>query len=264
MPTLTVENFGSTAFVPRASSAVYGNLHFCELRILHGVLLFYTFSATQWIFGNEPIIQSLQRLSRFGYDGIELAGEPDSINAEELSPLLTKYGLKCTSICGIFTEERDLSRALESIRSAADYAQERNIKFVIEAINRYETCLLSNLSLAHSFVKDLSHPTVGLMADCFHAGFEERNFLQKLRVIAPYLWHFHIADNTREAAGMGNTDFREILDTLKEINYSGSLTMEFLPPTADPYAAVRLDTEDSLMDDYAERSIHIIKSLLIN
>ncbi len=63
---------------------------------------------------------------------------------------------------------------------------------------------------------------------------------------------------------MGNTDFREILDTLKEINYSGSLTMEFLPPTADPYAAVRLDTEDSLMDDYAERSIHIIKSLLIN
>ena len=57
----------------------------------------FRYSATQWIYGNEEIETSLKRLKRFGYDGVELAGEPASLNVEEVNRLLRDYGLSCSS-----------------------------------------------------------------------------------------------------------------------------------------------------------------------
>ena len=73
--------------------------------------------------------------------------------------------------------------------------------------------------------------------------------------------HVHIADNTREAAGLGNTDFREMLRTLKDIGYKGPLTMEFMPRLANPYASQDVETQSALMDRYAEQSISYLKAL---
>ena len=70
---------------------------------------------------------------------------------------------------------------------------------------------------------------VKLMADLFHMSLEERDIPRSLRMIAKHLVHVHIADNTREAAGLGSTDFRAALRTLMDIGYCGSLTMEFMP-----------------------------------
>ena len=273
----------------------------------------YKYSMTQWIVGNENIEESFQRLQKYGYDGIEFAAEPYSLDGEKMRRLMNDYQLICTSLCGIFNDERDLTagepkkaekaiqylkdsvdfavevgaaylivvpspvgrtqppeeygyeeaweQAVNNIRTAADYAQEKGICFVIEAIKRYETYLVNNLEKALEFVKEINHPSVGLMADLFHMGIEERNIGQSLRKIAPWLRHVHLADNTREAPGMGGTDFKEVLRTLKEIGYQGALTMEFLPRIANPYAAKEMGTHKSLMDKYAEISISYIKML---
>ena len=53
----------------------------------------FTYSATQWIFGNEPMETSLERLRRFGYDGDELAGEPAKLDIDELREQMKRYGL---------------------------------------------------------------------------------------------------------------------------------------------------------------------------
>lgn len=273
----------------------------------------YRYSMTQWIVGNEDIEISFQRLKKFGYDGIEFAGEPYSLDQEKLVELMKKYNLECTSICGIFSEERDLSsekkeiaqnaiqyakdcvdmavkvgapyiimvpspvgrteptdtcsyedawnNAIKNIREAANYAQSKNIKFAVEAINRYETYLVNNLTTALKFVKEIDHPAVGLMADLFHMSIEENNLGASLRMISPYLMHVHIADNTREAAGLGNTDFKEVLYVLKDIGYNGPLTMEFLPRIANPYAASNMKTLEKLMDRYAEQAISYMKQM---
>lgn len=273
----------------------------------------YKYSMTQWIVGNEDMEYSFQRLKKTGYDGIELAAEPYTLEQDRIVSLLKKYKMECTSLCGIFPEDRDLTsgnpkvadiaiqylkdsvdfavkvgapyiivvpspvgrvnlptgytydqlweNAKRNICIAADYASERKVKFVIEAVNRYETFFVNTLSKAYKFVKEIDHPSVGIMADMFHMSLEERSVGASLRMIADKLMHVHLADNTREAAGMGNIDFKEMLYVLRDIKYEGVLTMEFMPRLANPYASGDIDTKSQLMDRYAEQAIRYMKTL---
>lgn len=75
-------------------------------------------SATQWIFGREPLEETARRLARLGYDGIELSGEPDAVRAPDVRRIVEPLGLRVTSICGLYTPERDLSHPDAAIRRA--------------------------------------------------------------------------------------------------------------------------------------------------
>ncbi len=148
---------------------------------------------------------------------------------------------------------------IANVREAAEYAKTKNIKFAIEAINRYETYFVNTLSKALDFVQKVNHPNVGLMADLFHMSIEERSIPQSLFMVRDHLLHVHVADNTREAAGLGSTDFKEVLRTLKSIGYNGSLTMEFMYRLADPYAAQDMSTQTTTMDFFAKQAIDYMK-----
>ena len=131
----------------------------------------------------------------------------------------------------------------------------------VEAINRYETYFANTLEKAQRLVREIDHPAVKLMADLFHMSLEERDIPQSLRMIADQLVHVHIADNTREAAGLGSTDFKAALRTLLDIGYKGSLTMEFMPRLANPYESGALSTQSELMDTYAKQSIDYMRCM---
>jgi D-psicose/D-tagatose/L-ribulose 3-epimerase len=274
----------------------------------------FRYSATQWIYGNEEIETSLRRLKRFGYDGVELTGEPGSQNVEEVNRLLREYGLSCTSICGIYTKERDLSspdpvirrnavqyvkdcidlaagvgaalvivvpssvgknapdstyeeeweNAVTCIREAGEYAKAKGIHLALEALNRFETYLVNRLDDAKKLAEQVNVDSVKLMADLFHMNIEERNPSAAIRNIASKLVHVHIADNTREAAGLGATDFKQVMRTLIEIGYQGSITMEFLPPVSNPYLAAQREAgeSNSLSDRSTQQSIDHIKHIV--
>jgi D-psicose/D-tagatose/L-ribulose 3-epimerase len=269
------------------------------------------YSVTQWIFGNEELETSLQRLKKYGYDGVELAGEPDKMDLDAIQALLNKYGLECTSICGIYTAERDLASpnpavrrnavryvqactdmaerlgasvvivvptpvgktdpdttsreewelAVASLKEAGAYAETKNVYLAIEALNRFETYLVNKLDAAKKMVEEVNCSRVRIMADLFHMNIEERNHAASIKNIAPYLVHVHIADNTREAAGFGQTDFAEVVRALLEIDYQGCLTMEFMPPVSNPYLAARQSESGELFDQYTRQSIEHMKGL---
>ncbi|MDQ1005470.1 D-psicose/D-tagatose/L-ribulose 3-epimerase [Neobacillus niacini] len=272
----------------------------------------FKYSATQWIFGNESLEDSLKRLKKYGYQGVELAGEPYTIDVEETKELLKKYELECSSICGIFTPERDLSssndeirknaveyvkksvelakalnastlivvptcvgklspettleeewnNAILSVKEAALYAKEQGITLTIEALNRYETYLVNNLTLAVRFVEEINVEGLGIMADLFHMSIEERSMTESINKISRYLAHVHIADNTREAAGLGQTDFGPVISLLKELGYKGYITMEFLPAVSNPYVASGLQGESTIFDDFTKQSIEHMKEIV--
>ncbi|MEF3306315.1 sugar phosphate isomerase/epimerase family protein [Paenibacillus sp. GYB003] len=271
----------------------------------------FTYSATQWIFGNEELETSLRRLARFGYDGVELAGEPAKLDAAAIRERLGEHRLVCTSICGIYTAERDLSHpdptvrgnavryvkdcvdmaetlgasvvivvptpvgkggpvttrreewdnAVASLREAGVYAESKRVRLAIEALNRFETYLVNTLDVANRLAEEVGVASVGVMADLFHMNIEERSSSRALRDVAPRLMHVHIADNTREAAGLGQTDFAEVVRTLVEIGYRGNVTMEFLPRVANPYEAAERSGSERLYDEYAKQSIDHIREL---
>jgi len=272
----------------------------------------FNYSATQWIFGNESLEDSLKRLKKYGYQGVELAGEPYSIDVEETKELLKKYELVCSTICGIYTPERDLSssnneirknaveyvkksvdlaktlnastvivvptrvgklgpettleeewnNAVLSVKEAGLYAKEQGVTLAIEALNRYETYLVNNLTLALRFVEEINVEGVGIMADLFHMSIEERSMTESIKKISRYLAHIHIADNTREAAGLGQTDFRPVISVLKELGYKGYITMEFLPAVSNPYVASGLQGESTIFDDFTKQSIEHMKEIV--
>lgn len=65
------------------------------------------FSMHNWM-RPEPLETTLARLKRFGYDGIEISGEPARYEADEVRRLLDKYELECWGAVTIMTEGRDL------------------------------------------------------------------------------------------------------------------------------------------------------------
>ncbi|MBS4199870.1 sugar phosphate isomerase/epimerase [Bacillus sp. FJAT-49732] len=270
----------------------------------------FKYSLTQWIFGNESLEESLKRLVKYGYQGVELAGEPDFIDINKTRELLDKYNVECSSICGIYNEERDLSsenkeirknaikyvkkcinmanalgarivivvptyvgkveaknreewnNAVASVRELGDYAKQHNIILAIEAINRYETYLVTNLYNAKRFIEEVNSENVKMMADFFHMNLEEQDMINALTITSDHLVHVHIADNTREAAGLGQTDFTPIMSFLKKLNYSGYVCMEFLPSVSNPYLVSEYRTESSLYEDYTRQSIEHIKGIV--
>ncbi|MEW6047745.1 MAG: hypothetical protein AB1609_14895 [Bacillota bacterium] len=70
-----------------------------------------------------------------------------------------------------------------------------------------------------------------------------------------------MADSNRQAVGQGHTNFRAILQALKDIEYRGALVLEPLPPVPDPYVAARLKMQAGFHDRYAELSIRRLKDL---
>lgn len=56
----------------------------------------------------EPIETTIRRLARYGYDSIEISGEPEKYDTKEVRRLLRDNGLKCWGSVTLMLAERDL------------------------------------------------------------------------------------------------------------------------------------------------------------
>lgn len=91
------------------------------------------------VYSGEPIQRSIERVAKFGYDAIEMLGEPDQFDTAEVNRLCNANGIKVSSICSIFTPERDMihpdvkvrTQALDYVKSVLDFAAELDAHKVI-------------------------------------------------------------------------------------------------------------------------------------
>lgn len=100
------------------------------------------YSVSNWIYGEEKLQYIFDKITRFGYDGVELTGEPEKYSIKEVRKLCADHGLKVLSIAGIYpwpTEERDLSnpdprvreKAVDYLHRCCDFAAELGAPLVI-------------------------------------------------------------------------------------------------------------------------------------
>ncbi|TVR37592.1 MAG: sugar phosphate isomerase/epimerase [Nitriliruptor sp.] len=59
----------------------------------------------------EPLETTLARLAKYGYESIEISGEPEQYKADDVRPLLKKYGLRCWGSVTLMLGERNLAAA---------------------------------------------------------------------------------------------------------------------------------------------------------
>jgi sugar phosphate isomerase/epimerase len=271
----------------------------------------FKYSYDSLVYFGEPVEQSIARLARFGYDAIELIGEPTKYDTKEVQKLLGDHDIKVSSICSIFTAERDLASpdskgrakaidyvkqvtdlatavacptiiiaptacmkmtrwkdpleerkwAVESIRTAAEYAASNGVAFAIEAWNRYESYFVNTIQQGLAIMKEVGLPNVGVMGDTFHMNIEERDMAEAYRQAGKHLRHVHLADSDRAAPGQGHIDFLPILRALKEMDYRGYVAFELLPAAGDPFASLEKGEGKEFFDQYTEQAIQTIKKI---
>ncbi|MFH2069529.1 MAG: sugar phosphate isomerase/epimerase family protein [Candidatus Omnitrophota bacterium] len=59
------------------------------------------FFVNNWIFGSTALKEVIARISKIGYDGIELVGEPEEYDLKEVNLMCRNHGIRIASICGM-------------------------------------------------------------------------------------------------------------------------------------------------------------------
>lgn len=165
------------------------------------------------------------------------------------------------------SKEVDIQFAIESLQVAGEYAKTQQIILTIEPINRYEVGLVNSIDDAIEMAKAIDNEYVRIMGDTFHMQIEEADGIPNAIRRAGGYWfqHLHVADNTRQAPGMGDLPWREIIRALHDINYQGGISCEPLPKGKAPYDArdgnipkEQLDGDLKLGLEYLRREQEIV------
>lgn len=282
------------------------------------------YGISNWIYGDEPLDRTFERLSRFGYEAIELVGEPQRYDVLQVNALSDKHGVAVTSVLGWCIDGipgRDLAtpndqeraaarqygrdcidlaeqvgapyvvvipapagrtapvgnprdqeswetayqqeweNAVDSVRQTARYAADKGVTLAIEPINRYESFLVTNLTQAMDFIRDIDEANVKVHLDTFHMNLEEADPAGAVRKAGGELVNLHVADSNRQAPGRGHFDFEALLDALMDIGYEGVLALEPVPPGSDPLLVSTFPKNRSLRDTYAREGIAHLSGL---
>ena len=99
----------------------------------------FKYSYDALVYSGEPIEKSIARVARFGYDGIELLGEPDLFDTKLINKCCDSEGIAVSSICSIFTADRDMihpdikirNQAIDYVKSVLDFAAATGAEKVI-------------------------------------------------------------------------------------------------------------------------------------
>ena len=147
------------------------------------------------------------------------------------------------------TPEQEWAWAVEGLKEVNEHAKGEGVRIAIEALNRFETNFINRHDQALLLAQEVGDD-VGVCLDVYHMNQEEADVLQAFRNAADRLFDVHVADNNRMACGQGQLPWGDIIGTLKEIGYDGSLTVEFVAPLdrtpANPYKNAMAAADESL------------------
>ena len=117
-------------------------------------------------------------------------------------------------------------RGISFHRKAGDYAAKKNVRFAVEALNRFEVYFLNTMQQLNDYLDEVDHPAIQGMYDTFHANIEEKDPIGAITTIKPHMIHVHISENDRGTPGKGHIPWDETYKALRKAKYDGWLTIE--------------------------------------
>ncbi len=127
---------------------------------------------------------------------------------------------------GTAPTDTERARAREVHREAGDHALKNGVRFVIEAVNRFETNFVNTMADLAAYLDLVDHPAVTGMYDTFHANIEEADPVAAFTRNKRHLSHVHISENDRGVPGRGHVPWAETFRAIKRSGYDGWLTIE--------------------------------------
>lgn len=157
--------------------------------------------------------------------------------------------------------EEEWERAVESVREAARYAQEKGITLAVEPINRFESFLVNSAAQGLQFIRAVALPNVKLHLDTFHMNIEDADPVGAVERAGTDLVSMHLSDSNRRAVGCGHFDFGRLLRALKNTGFKGPLILEPVPAHPNPSVANKLEEYRSRWEADARDSLRTLKEL---
>ena len=163
-----------------------------------------------------------------------------------------------------------VERSKKSMRSIIKTAEDCGVTYCVEAVNRFETCVINTAQEALDYVEDIDSPNIGVLLDTYHMNIEEKSISEAIRLAGYKLASFHTGENNRSAPGRGHLDWDEIFSTLKEIRYQGRIVSEPFPTMGGEvgrdikvWRNLLEDTTEAALDAEAKYLLKFTKSKLM-
>ncbi len=139
--------------------------------------------------------------------------------------------------------------SLECLTAIARYASTKGITLAVEPTSA-DSNLIDTADHALELMAAAGEANVKVMFDTFHVLYRQDVAADYVRIMGPSLVHVHAADSDRLAPGDGKTDWRGLLQALKDVNFAGHITMEigFTSRAAHP-------------DELARRALDYLKTV---
>lgn len=117
-------------------------------------------------------------------------------------------------------------RTIEGFKAVAPYAEAAGITLAVEALNRFETDILSTTRQACELVDAVDNPAFKLMLDTFHMNMEDRSIPDAIRMAGSRIAHFQANENHRGHPGTGHIDWPAVMRALFHAGYQGPISLE--------------------------------------
>ena len=125
-----------------------------------------------------------------------------------------------------FDKQEATRQFIDLCKRMAPIAQKYGITVVIEPLNKGETNMINSLAEGAAIVNAVNHPNIRLLCDIYHM-LRENEPAGEIVKYGDLLRHCHIAEKeTRSAPGTVGDDFKPYFGALKQIKYSGCISIE--------------------------------------
>jgi D-psicose/D-tagatose/L-ribulose 3-epimerase len=155
-------------------------------------------------------------------------------------------------------------RAIKGVREAIKAAEDNDVIFCVEVVNRFEQFIMNTAAEGIAFAERVGSPNCKILLDTFHMNIEEDSLRGSIVETGNWLGHFHLGETNRRPPGRGRIPWPEIFGALREINYQGAVVMEpFLLPGGEVGRDISVYRDllgSADLDEEAARSAQFVRS----
>ena len=159
-----------------------------------------------------------------------------------------------------------VERSVASIKEAIKAAEDNNVIFNMEVVNRFEQFIMNTCDEALAYVAAVDSPSVKILLDTFHLNIEEDFVGAAIMKAGDKLGHFHIGENNRMPPGYGHIPWTEIGAALRQIDYQGYVVMEpFVMPGGQVGRDIKVFRDMSVgldLDEEARKALLFLRGVL--
>lgn len=142
-------------------------------------------------------------------------------------------GAGAVHVMGGFAEGEEAHQIfLRNLYVATQISKHRNIKILIEPLNRFDApgYFLKTTAQARDIIDEVAAPNLALMFDCYHVGRTEGNVMTHLAELLPIIGHIQFASvPDRGTPDHGEIDYQTVFSAIRDLGWTKPLGAEYKP-----------------------------------